>query len=90
MPYKREIRRKRHGADLRDATLVDLLNLPIPVDPETDQHAWGRTLQLAIRYQLATYDAAYLELALRLGLSLATLETDLRRAAVRERMAVMG
>jgi predicted nucleic acid-binding protein len=84
------IRRKRHGADFRDATLMDLSKLPIQVDLETDQQAWGATLELAIRHQLTTYDAAYLELAVRRRLPHATLDTDLRRAAQAEKVRLLG
>ena len=80
------VRRKRHDAAFRDATLGDLLLLPLYVDPETDQRAWGPTLRLAERYRLTLYDAAYLELAQRRGLPLATLDGDLRRAAALEKI----
>ena len=53
----------------------------IHIDDQTDQHAWGATLRLAEEHQLTTYDAAYLELAERRGLALATLDEELRRAA---------
>ena len=43
--------------------------------------ALGDTLHLARRYKLSAYDAAYLELALRTGLPLATLDADLEKAA---------
>jgi predicted nucleic acid-binding protein len=39
--------------------------------------------ELAAREKLTTYDAAYLELALRCGLQLATLDADLAAAAER-------
>jgi predicted nucleic acid-binding protein len=84
------VRRKRHDAAFRDATLADLAQLPIQVDAETDQHAWGATLHLAERHQLTLYDAAYLELALRRDLPLATLDEDLRRAASAEKVALLG
>ena len=38
-------------------------------------------LSLALRFQLTSYDAAYLELAMRASLPLATLDKDLRSAA---------
>lgn len=41
----------------------------------------GETLSLARAHRLTTYDAAYLELAVREGLPLATQDTDLKRAA---------
>jgi predicted nucleic acid-binding protein len=84
------VRRKRHNAAFRDATLADLAQLPIQVDGETDQHAWQATLRLAERHALTLYDAAYLELALRRGLPFATLDEDLRHAAENEKLSLLG
>ena len=41
--------------------------------------AWSKTLGLADSFALSVYDAAYLELALRRGLPLASLDHSLRR-----------
>jgi predicted nucleic acid-binding protein len=60
-----------------------LLNLPIEVDTQTAAHAIGTVLDLARSQSLTVYDAAYLELAMRRGLPLATLDDDLRAAATR-------
>jgi predicted nucleic acid-binding protein len=84
------VRRKRHDAKFRDATLADLAQLPIQVDTETDKHAWSTTLRLAERHQLTLYDAAYLELALRRNLPIATLDEDLRSAARVEKVRLLG
>jgi len=84
------VRRKRHTASFRDATLADLAQLLIEIDGETDLHAWGATLDLAVRYGLALCDAAYLELALRRNLPLATLDEDLCRAARKEKVTLLG
>jgi predicted nucleic acid-binding protein len=84
------VRRGRHTAAFRDATLADLSLLPIAVDPEAERQAWGSTLQLAERYHLTLYDSAYLELARRRGLALATLDVDLRTAATAEGIALLG
>ena len=54
--------------------------LDIATDPATATHALGDTLNLARRYKLSAYDAAYLELALRRGLPLATLDAALAKA----------
>jgi predicted nucleic acid-binding protein len=54
--------------------------LPITVD-DTDHYAWTTTLQAADRFGLNLYDAAYLELAQRRTLPLATLDEPLRAAA---------
>jgi predicted nucleic acid-binding protein len=84
------VRRKRHNAEFRDATLADLAQLPIQVDAETDRQAWNATLLLAERHHLTLYDAAYLELALRRNLPLATLDEDLRNAARNETLRLLG
>ena len=84
------VRRGRHDAAFRDSTLADLALLPISVDTETDRQAWGATLRLSERHRLTLYDAAYLELALRRGLPLASLDAELRRAAQAEGVVVVG
>jgi len=84
------VRRKRHDAQFRDATLADLGQLPIQVDAETDLQAWKDTLMFAVRHQLTLYDAAYLELALRRNLPLATLDAGLRLAANAEKVQLLG
>lgn len=57
-----------------------LATLDIEVDNATTIEAWTKTLALAESFGLSVYDAAYLELALRRGLPLATLDSDLRAA----------
>jgi predicted nucleic acid-binding protein len=84
------VRRGRHDAKFRDVTLADLALLPINIDQETDRQAWGATLRLADRHRLSLYDAAYLELAQRRGLPLATIDRELRTAAAIENLALLG
>ena len=84
------IRRKRIDVAFRDRALTHLTRLPITVDPETDAHAWTTTLQLADRFQLTLYDAAYLELAQRRALPLATLDSALRPAAEALGLTLLG
>ncbi len=84
------VRRGRHNSAFRNATLTDLALLPISIDPETDRQAWGPTLHLAEHHRLTIYDAAYLELAQRRGLALATLDKELRTAAVKEKIVLLG
>jgi predicted nucleic acid-binding protein len=83
-------RRGRNDAGFRDSTLADLALLPIHVDLETDRHAWSTTARLAARHKLTVYDAAYLELSVRRNLSLATLDRDLRAAATKEKIRLLG
>jgi len=60
-----------------------LRDMAIEVDAATSEHAWADTLSLARRHSLTACDASYLELALREGLPLATLDEALRSAAER-------
>ncbi|MGQ0445076.1 MAG: type II toxin-antitoxin system VapC family toxin [Beijerinckiaceae bacterium] len=80
--FQMAMRRKRIDADFRDRAIQHLGALPITVDPETDTHAWTATLALADRFGLTVYDAAYLELARRRGVPLATVDEALRGAGL--------
>jgi len=55
--------------------------LNVSVDQATAAHALSNTLNLARRHKLSAYDAAYLELSLRTGLPLVTLDAGLAKAA---------
>jgi predicted nucleic acid-binding protein len=74
-------RRKRSTAAQAARWLGYLGSLPIMIDDETATRAWTETLNLARVHNLSAYDAAYLELAQRRGLSLATLDDKLKVAA---------
>ena len=74
-------RRGRITAEARQDRIALLRALPIILDTETAGQAWTITNMLAERHSLTLYDAAYLELAQRLNLPLATLDTGLRAAA---------
>jgi predicted nucleic acid-binding protein len=63
--------------------ISQLENLPIHVDSLTSHQAFSRTLALGRAYKLSSYDAAYLELAIRKGLPLATLDKFLVKAAIK-------
>jgi predicted nucleic acid-binding protein len=84
------VRRGRIDAEFRRAALDDLALLDITTDSHTDTHAWAETLQLADRFRLTMYDAAYLELAHRRGVPLATLDEDLSAAALALGLNVLG
>ncbi len=71
-----------------EAFMAQLENLPIEVDQSTANKSFTRIMALARAYKLSSYDAAYLELALREGLPLATLDTDLVRAAKKADVAL--
>ena len=84
------IRKRRIDPDLRRAALADLALLDITTDQQTDSHAWTDTLNLADQFRLTVYDAAYLELARRRELPLATLDQDLRTAATATGVTLLG
>ena len=68
--------------EARSGAFLEMLeDVDIEADSATFAHALSDTLQLARRYKLSSYDASYLELALRLGLPLATLDDGLQKAA---------
>lgn len=64
--------------------------LPIETDNQTAARAWGTAFDLAIAHKLSVYDAGYLELALRSGLPLATMDRALAKAAMASGVVVMG
>ncbi len=74
-------RRKRCTVADTAKWLSFLGSLPIIVDSETISRAWNDVLSLARAHDLSVYDASYLELALRRGLPLASLDTNLNSAA---------
>jgi len=68
--------------EARSGAFLEMLEgVDIEVDAATFAHALSDTLQLARRYNLSAYDASCLELALRSGIPLATLDEDLQKAA---------
>jgi predicted nucleic acid-binding protein len=84
------VRRGRIDAEYRRAALADLALLDITTDQQTDARAWSETLSLADRFRLTLYDAAYVELAQRRALPLATLDDDMRAAGASLGMRLLG
>jgi predicted nucleic acid-binding protein len=76
--------RKRRLSRADTARFVTLVrSLPILVEEETPDRILGEILDLARQYGLSSYDASYLDLAIRTNLPIATLDRDLRKAAKR-------
>jgi predicted nucleic acid-binding protein len=73
----------KHGlTHARSAQFIHLLEeMCIQIDSKTADFAMSDTLSLARQYSLSAYDASYLELALRQGMPIATLDNDLQKAA---------
>lgn len=79
-------RRGRLDTEKTGKALALLMGLPIQRDNEPEE---GVVLRLARQHRLTVYDAAYLELALREDVPLATLDSDLVRAATAESVALI-
>jgi predicted nucleic acid-binding protein len=80
-------RRRRIAESDTAAFLLNLSRLRIRIDRLPDESA---VLRLARTRRLSVYDAAYLELAQREGLPLATLDADLNKAAAAEGVVLNG
>jgi predicted nucleic acid-binding protein len=83
---------KRKRISVADATeFVKLLGaLDIQVDEEASSRVFDHVLPLSRSHALTSYDAAYLELALRRRLPLASLDDDLSRVATSLGIQVLG
>lgn len=82
-------RRKRIDAAGVNERLDLFQKLPIEVDPASSAASLLEITTLARRHGLTSYDAAYLELAIRMDLSLATLDRQLRKAATAEGVEIL-
>ena len=73
-----------------DAFIADLGKLGIERDYEAPDRAFTYLLALCRRHRLTSYDAIYLDLALRRNLPLATLDEDLRKTAKKLGVHLLG
>lgn len=83
-------RRQLLTADQTDAFLSSLQRLPIETDSIDVGQRRELVLSLARRHQLSTYDACYLDVALREQATLATLDRRLADAARSAGITVFG
>ena len=83
-------RRQRLDAARRRRMVGFLHDLPVTLDPETASQVWTATAHLADRFRLTIYDAAYLELAQRRSLSLASLDQELIGAGATLGVKILG
>lgn len=83
-------RKSRITKAQRVRALTALAKLPIRIDTDTAGRAWNSTFDLALAHGLTVYDAGYLDLSLRSGLPLATLDRALGRAASACGVPVLG
>ena len=82
-------RRGRVDPRRRQQLLNFIRDLPVEIDVDGVSRVWGPINQLALRFTLTAYDAAYLELAQRLELPLASLDQAMRSAADQLRISVL-
>lgn len=75
-------RRRRGSLEVALEFHAKLREMEIHVAPQQVPADWPRLLELARRHGLTVYDATYLDLAIRLGAPLATLDQQLARAAL--------
>jgi predicted nucleic acid-binding protein len=80
----RAARRGRLDTPSVDAFLDGLSFLEIEVDARPFQRQWSEALPLVRKHRLSGYDAMYLALAARMGIKLASLDEQLRLAAIAE------
>ena len=73
-----------------DAFIADLGKLGIERDNEAPDRAFTYLLALCRTHRLTSYDAIYLDLALRRNLPLATLDEDLRKTAKKVGVHLLG
>lgn len=84
------VRRNRIDTVFRDQAVQRLAALPIQVDADTNRYAWTETIRMSDRFGLTLYDAAYIELAQRLSLPVASLDRHLRAAAYAVGLPLQG
>lgn len=82
--------RRKRITRARSAEFIGILDeLDIQVDPDVPGRALRDVLPLARTQRLTTYDATYLDLAMRLGLPIATKDRALRQAATALRIETL-
>ncbi|NVL90650.1 MAG: type II toxin-antitoxin system VapC family toxin [Desulfobacterales bacterium] len=81
-------RRKRLSEADSTRFVALIAELPIVIEQEQPERMMKDILALARKHKISTYDASYIDLAMRKGLPIASLDKDLRRAARRSRVAI--
>lgn len=82
-------KRGRYSAAQRTAFIEELLRLPIEIEAPGARAVLDGQTALAERYGLTAYDAAYLDLAMRQGLPLATQDKAMKAAAAKAGVPVL-
>ena len=83
--------RRKRLSQADSARFITLLTeLPITIEQESPERMMKEILALAREHQLSSYDASYLDLAMRKGLPIATLDNGLLAAAKRSQVPIAG
>jgi len=82
-------RRKRLNQADSSRFISLLFELPIIVEPESPERMLSEILALAREYKLSSYDAAYLDLAMRKGLPIATTDKNIISAARKSHVPIL-
>jgi predicted nucleic acid-binding protein len=83
--------RRKRLSEADSMRFVALLSeLPIIVEQEPPERMIHEILVLAREHKLSSYDASYLDLAMRKGLSIATIDNNLIAAAKRSQVPIVG
>ena len=83
-------RKGRIIAKESDAFIADLGKLGFERDDEAPGRAFTHLLVLCRKHRLTSYDAVYLDLAIRRNLPLATLDEELRKTAKKVGVPLLG
>ena len=83
--------RKKRLSEAASNRFINLLSdLPIIVEPEPPDRMIREIFELARKNKLSTYDASYLDLAIKRGLPIATLDVRLTAAAKQSHVEIAG
>jgi predicted nucleic acid-binding protein len=81
--------RRKRLSEADSTRFIELLNqLPIVVEHDLYENKMGDFMSMGRKYNLSSYDASYIELAMRSGLPLATLDKSLRSACKKAKVPV--
>jgi len=82
-------RKKRLGEADSTRFIALIAELPIMIEQEPPERMMKEILALAREHKLSTYDASYLDLSMRKGLPIATLNNGLIAAAKRSQVPII-
>lgn len=82
-------RRKRLSEADSTRFIALLSELPIVIEQEQPERMIKHILALAREHKISTYDASHIDLAMRKGLPIASLDKGLRKAVRRSRVSIL-